>query len=93
MENLKIYSRILDASMIEYHEERMSTVNKIMDRMWRVVYKGNDTTSIQIRTNATEGTDSARRTYNYKLVQQKNGVEMDMKGRCSAGQRVNFVSI
>ncbi|XP_033211582.1 DNA repair protein RAD50 [Belonocnema kinseyi] len=88
VENLKTYSRILDASMIEYHEERMNTVNKIMDRMWNVVYTGNDTSTIQIRTNATEGTDTARRTYNYKLIQKKNGVEMDMKGRCSAGQRV-----
>lgn len=75
--------------MIDFHEERMKTVNKIMDRLWRKVYTGHDTSTIQIHTSATEGVDSNRRSYNYKLVQKKNGVEMDMKGRCSAGQRVN----
>ncbi|XP_076766365.1 DNA repair protein rad50 isoform X2 [Xylocopa sonorina] len=86
--NLRAYSRALDNAMIEYHEERMSSVNRIMKEMWRVVYKGTDTTAIEIRTEATEGIGSARRTYNYKLVQIKHGHEIDMKGRCSAGQKV-----
>ncbi|KOC64637.1 DNA repair protein RAD50 [Habropoda laboriosa] len=86
--NLKAYSRVLDTAMIEYHEERMATVNRIMKQMWRLVYTGTDTSSIEIRTDATQGIGSARRTYNYKLVQTKHGHEMDMKGRCSAGQKV-----
>ena len=76
--------------MIDYHDERMKTVNRSMDRMWKLVYTGTDTSTIQISTSATEGMESSRRTYNYKLIQKKNGVEMDMKGRCSAGQRVNI---
>lgn len=88
MANLKAYSQILDRAMIEYHEERMSSVNKIMKKMWRHVYKGTDTSCIQIRTEPTEGIGGTRRTYNYKLVQTKHGCEMDMKGRCSAGQKV-----
>ncbi|CAL7940101.1 unnamed protein product [Xylocopa violacea] len=86
--NLRAYSRALDNAMIEYHEERMASVNRIMKEMWRIVYKGTDTTAIEIRTEATEGIGSARRTYNYKLVQIKHGHEIDMKGRCSAGQKV-----
>nr|XP_003704846.1 PREDICTED: DNA repair protein RAD50 [Megachile rotundata] len=86
--NLKAYSKVLDVAMIEYHEERMSTVNRIMREMWRLVYTGTDTTSIEIRTDATEGIGNLRRTYNYKLVQTKHGREIDMKGRCSAGQKV-----
>lgn len=74
--------------MIEYHEERMATVNRIMKKLWKHVYKGTDTSSIQIRTEPTEGVGSNRRSYNYKLIQTKHGCEMDMKGRCSAGQRV-----
>jgi len=31
---------------------------------------------------------SSRRQYNYRVVMVKNGVEMDMRGRCSAGQKV-----
>ncbi|CAK9806143.1 DNA repair protein RAD50 [Anthophora plagiata] len=86
--NLRAYSKALDTAMIEYHEERMATVNSIMKQMWRLVYTGTDTSSIEIRTDATQGIGSARRTYNYKLVQTKHGHEMDMKGRCSAGQKV-----
>lgn len=89
--NLNAYSKVLDVAMIEYHEERMSTINRIMKQMWKLVYTGTDTTSIEICTNVTGGLDTARRTYNYKLVQTKHGHELDMKGRCSAGQKVNFI--
>lgn len=29
-----------------------------------------------------------RRVFNYRVVQIKNEVELDMRGRCSAGQKV-----
>ncbi|XP_076682274.1 DNA repair protein rad50 [Andrena cerasifolii] len=86
--NLKAYSKVLDVAMIKYHEERMATINTIIGQMWKFVYTGSDTTRIEIRTSATGGVGSARRTYNYKVVQTKHGHEIDMKGRCSAGQRV-----
>ena len=86
--NLKVYSQVLDVAMIKYHEERMATINKIIGQMWKLIYTGSDTTRIEIRTSATGGVGSARRTYNYKVVQTKHGHEIDMKGRCSAGQRV-----
>ncbi|XP_020285711.1 DNA repair protein RAD50 [Pseudomyrmex gracilis] len=88
IENLKAYNKILDAAMIEYHEERMATVNKIMKKLWKHVYKGTDTSCIEICTEPTEGVGSNRRSYNYKLIQTKHGCKMDMKGRCSAGQKV-----
>ncbi|XP_011638755.1 DNA repair protein RAD50 [Pogonomyrmex barbatus] len=86
--NLKAYNKILDTAMIEYHEERMSTVNRIMKKLWKHIYKGTDTSSIEICTEPTEGVGSNRRSYNYKLVQTKHGCKMDMRGRCSAGQKV-----
>lgn len=73
--------------MTVYHEERMNTVNRTMKKLWEYIYTGTDTSSIQIRTESATGT-SRKRVFNYKLVQIKHGVEMDMKGRCSAGQRV-----
>lgn len=73
--------------MIEYHEERMSTINNIMKKLWKHVYKGTDTSSIEICTEPTDvGTN--KRSYNYKLMQTKHGCKMDMRGRCSAGQKV-----
>ncbi|XP_014216557.1 DNA repair protein RAD50 [Copidosoma floridanum] len=86
--NLKAYATVLDKAMIQFHEERMNTVNKIMHQLWSLVYGGNDTSSIQIRVQSTEGIGDKRRSYNYKLVQVKRSMEMDMKGRCSAGQKV-----
>ncbi|XP_044014819.1 DNA repair protein RAD50 isoform X2 [Aphidius gifuensis] len=87
IEDLLIYYAALDDAMTVYHEERMNTVNRTMKKLWEYIYTGSDTTSIQIRTEAASGT-TKKRVFNYKLVQIKHGVEMDMKGRCSAGQRV-----
>ncbi|KAJ8687829.1 hypothetical protein QAD02_023623 [Eretmocerus hayati] len=86
--NLKAYVTVLDKAMINFHEERMNTVNKIMKQLWTLVYSGNDTSSIQIRVQTTEGIGDKKRSYNYKLVQVKRSSEMDMKGKCSAGQKV-----
>lgn len=46
-------------------------------------YKGQDIESIEIRADET-GTKS----YNYRLLMRKGNAELDMKGRCSAGQKV-----
>lgn len=86
--DLTNYCKVLDTAMIKYHQERMATVNKIMKKLWKAIYVGNDTSSIEIRTSDTEGVGCTRRSYNYKLVQIKNGREMDMRGRCSAGQKI-----
>lgn len=86
--NLKTYVQVLDKAMIQFHEERMNTVNHILHQLWSLVYGGNDTSSIQIRVQTTEGIGDKKRSYNYKLVQIKRNTEMDMKGKCSAGQKV-----
>ncbi|XP_008549730.1 DNA repair protein RAD50 [Microplitis demolitor] len=82
------YCKVLDAAMSKYHEDRMNSVNKSMNNLWKHIYNGTDTTSIQIRTEAATTTGTLRRSFNYKLVQIKHGEEIDMRGRCSAGQRV-----
>ena len=38
---------------------------------------------------ATAGA-AKRRTYNYRVVMMKGDTELDMKGRCSAGQKVRM---
>ncbi|XP_011862759.1 PREDICTED: DNA repair protein RAD50-like [Vollenhovia emeryi] len=86
IKNLQAYNKILDVAMIEYLEERMATVNRIMKKLWKNVYKGTDTTSIEICTEPTNM--NTKRSYNYKLMQTKHGCKMDMRGRCSAGQKV-----
>lgn len=53
-----------------------------------MTYKGEDITDIKI-VSGTEGVKkTTARSYNYRVVMRKGNTEMDMRGRCSAGQRV-----
>jgi len=51
-----------------------------------------DIETIEIRSDEEEGIGGAnrRRTFNYRVVMIKNGVAIDMRNRCSAGQKVSF---
>ena len=46
-----------------------------------------DTIEIRSESEDVQAADS-RKTYNYRVIMLKNGAELDMRGRCSAGQRV-----
>merc|ERR1719330_1474905 len=69
----------------------MKVVNKIIRELWLQVYRGNDIDFIEIKTdddgNGQAGADK-RKTYSYRVVMVKNDTELDMRGRCSAGQKV-----
>merc|ERR1711936_1491649 len=77
--------------MGKYHREKMKVVNKIIRELWLQVYRGNDIDYIEIKTdddgNVQAGADK-RKTYSYRVVMVKNDTELDMRGRCSAGQKV-----
>lgn len=47
-----------------------------------------DIDGIRIVSDHDEGSTTARKSYNYRVVMIKNQVELDMRGRCSAGQKV-----
>jgi hypothetical protein len=42
----------------------------------------------QSEKSVEEGADAKKRTYNYRVVMRKSRAELDMRGRCSAGQKV-----
>ena len=90
-EDLDKYYRALDFAIMKYHKEKMKVVNTIIRELWRSTYKGNDIDYIEIKTTedneVSSGADK-RKTYNYRVVMIKGGTEMDMRGRCSAGQKV-----
>ena len=72
------------------HLERMKGINQIIKDLWRATYKGNDIDYIEIKNDAQETMQGAdkRRSYNYRVVMMKNDSELEMRGRCSAGQKV-----
>ncbi|XP_065361714.1 DNA repair protein RAD50 [Calliphora vicina] len=81
----------LEWALMQFHTEKMQEINRLIREYWRLIYRGNDIDYIQIQTE--EGKDSAspmdrRRSYNYRVIQSKNNSEIEMRGRCSAGQRV-----
>lgn len=91
LEDLKKYAAVLERSVLKFHEERMIQINRMIKSLWRTIYRGNDIDYIEIKTDesmTTSGGAGRRRTYQYKVVQVKNNIELDMRGRCSAGQKV-----
>lgn len=87
MEDLHNYNTALDHAIMQYHTLKMDEVNTIAQELWREVYQGTDIDTIMIRSES-ESSSTSRRAYNYRVAMIKNGTEMDMRGRCSAGQKV-----
>ena len=83
--DLEKYNQALDKALIAYHGEKMKEVNTIIKKLWRRTYKGRDIDYIEIR--ADDGTQASK-SYNYRLLMHKGNAELDMRGRCSAGQKV-----
>ncbi|XP_046965547.1 DNA repair protein RAD50 [Vanessa cardui] len=86
--DIRDYSVALEKCLMEFHREKMENINLIIREMWRKIYRGNDIDYIEIKTEGSMSADSERRKYDYRVIQCKNGVEIDMRGRCSAGQKV-----
>lgn len=61
----------------------MADINKIIKELWQKTYRNQDIDYIQIKADA-----DTQRSYNYRVVMFAGGAELDMRGRCSAGQKV-----
>ena len=89
--DLNKYYIALDWSIMRFHQERMKVINRIIRELWRATYRGNDIDFIEIETedgvDALAGADK-RKNVNYRVVMVKNETKLDMRGRCSAGQKV-----
>jgi len=81
------YYKALDNALLRYHGMKIADINKIIRELWSLTYKGEDITNIQLVSGA-EGAAKSARSYNYRVVMTKGTSELDMRGRCSAGQRV-----
>ncbi|KAI5754699.1 hypothetical protein M8J77_010773 [Diaphorina citri] len=85
--DLTKYHHTLENCVIKYHSQKMRSINRLIREYWTRIYQGNDIDYISIAADVGTGSEK-RRTYNYRVVQKKNGIEQDMRNRCSAGQRV-----
>ncbi|KAG1690684.1 DNA repair protein RAD50 [Nymphon striatum] len=83
------YHDALDRALNQYHRVKMAAVNKIIRELWQLTYKGNDIDYIEIDCGEEPGNRGIKRNvYNYRVVLVKSNISLDMRGRCSAGQRV-----
>ncbi|GFO47553.1 DNA repair protein rad50 [Plakobranchus ocellatus] len=90
--DLHKYYGAMDKAIMMYHKSKMQEINIIIRELWKNTYMGNDIETIEIQSEAEDaqatGAIKSRRTYNYRVVMIKKGIPIDMRGRCSAGQKV-----
>lgn len=86
VEDLARYAGALDKAIMRYHGLKMEEINAIIGELWQKTYRGTDVDMILIRSDNENA--KGNRSYNYRVCMVKSGAEMDMRGRCSAGQKV-----
>ena len=87
VQDLAKYYKALDASLMRFHTLKIKKINSIINELWHMMYNGRDIEKIEIRSS--ESKNKRTNSYQYSLVMTKGGTELDMRGRCSAGQKVN----
>ncbi|SCV03211.1 LANO_0G02828g1_1 [Lachancea nothofagi CBS 11611] len=86
-DDIEIYSKALDSAIMKYHSLKMQDINRIIDELWKRTYSGTDVDTIKIKSDEVSTTTRGK-SYNYRVVMYKQDAELDMRGRCSAGQKV-----
>ncbi|OAT05980.1 DNA repair protein RAD50 [Blastomyces gilchristii SLH14081] len=86
VDDLGRYGSALDKAIMKYHSLKMEEINRIIEELWQKTYRGTDVDTILIRSDNENA--KGNRSYNYRVCMVKQDAEMDMRGRCSAGQKV-----
>ncbi|KAK8192457.1 DNA repair protein Rad50 [Phyllosticta paracitricarpa] len=84
-DDLTTYQSALDKAIVKFHSIKLEEINRIIEELWKKTYQGTDVDTIMIKS---ESETTKSRSYNYRVVMVKQDAEMDMRGRCSAGQKV-----
>lgn len=87
----------IEESVMAYHNRKMEQINRSIKDFWKLTYKGKDIDTIEIKSDVDK-TASRFHSFNYRIVfhnfeypptfHRDSGTELDMRGRCSAGQKV-----
>jgi len=87
IEDLEKYYKIVDDSIIAIHQQKMEQINIILRDLWVRVYQGNDIETIKIKSQPVSGGEK-KKSYDYSVVMTVDQRDIDMRDRCSAGQKV-----
>lgn len=91
-----------DRALQDFHTLKIKEINKIIRELWQMIYQGQDIDTIEVQSGAditdadgfavpsttTSTAAAGSKSYNYRVVMKKGDVPLDMRGRCSAGQKV-----
>mmetsp|Transcript_1060 Transcript_1060/g.3363 ORF Transcript_1060/g.3363 Transcript_1060/m.3363 type:complete len:635 (+) Transcript_1060:589-2493(+) len=86
--DLERYYKALDRSLIRFHQTKMEEINRSTKELWNRTYKGSDIDGIEIKSEHEGYTDAGLRKHSYRVMMRKGDNLLDMRGRCSAGQKV-----
>ncbi|KAL3087237.1 hypothetical protein niasHT_020500 [Heterodera trifolii] len=87
IDDLERYYKVLDNAIIGFHQQKMEQINQILHELWVRVYQGNDIDTIKIKSQPVSGAEK-KKSYDYSVVMSVDQVDIDMRDRCSAGQKV-----
>uniref|UniRef100_A0A8C9G8F7 ATPase AAA-type core domain-containing protein n=1 Tax=Piliocolobus tephrosceles TaxID=591936 RepID=A0A8C9G8F7_9PRIM len=91
LKDICTYYNAIDQAIIKFHNLKMEEINISIKNLWRRVYNSPDIDYIYIKSDIQKPNNDKliqRRSYNYRVVMVKNNCELDMRGRCSSGQKV-----
>jgi len=88
VKDLDSYYKALDRALMKFHSSKMESINKSIKELWNKTYKGPDIDGIEIHSEHEGETASGARKQSYRVVMTKGDTKLDMRGRCSAGQKV-----
>lgn len=90
--DLERYHRALDQALMAFHTLKMNSINRTIKELWQQTYKGMDIDEIEITSDHTDARGGAggslKRNFNYRVQMRQKQASLDMRGRCSAGQKV-----
>lgn len=87
--DLEFYTDSLDKALVLYHQEQIEMINKTIAKLWQATYRNKDITKIEIKTEQIVEKMQTKGNFNYRVVFYGiDGVELEMKGRSSMGQKV-----
>lgn len=76
--------KALEKALLTFHTTKMADINKTIKELWQRTYRNQDIDFIEIKA---DGDGRGTKSYNYRVVMHIASTELDMRGRCSAGQK------
>ncbi|CAN8063542.1 unnamed protein product [Agarophyton chilense] len=89
--DLERYHKALDQALVAFHTLKMQTINRTIKELWQQTYRGTDIDDIEITSDSNSSRalgGTVTRNFQYRVQMRQGQATLDMRGRCSAGQKV-----